>query len=328
MNLKTEVIHQEIKSKPLSKLRVERYQKEYKSLWDQFIDNSKNGIFLFNRDYMEYHSDRFEDFSLMFFKGNKLIAVMPANIDGDTVISHEGLTFGGIISNKKMKTVKMLEIFDILKKFLKDNGIKKLIYKTIPHIYHTNPAEEDLYALFRNNAKLIRRDISSTMPKNERLNLESSKKKSCIMCNEKGLEVKRDYDFKSFIELKEKDLMKKYGVTPVHTSKEIKLLADRFPENIKLFTVRENGEILAGGIIYESKNVAHGQYLASSDRGKELHVADFLINFFINDYYKDKCFDQGISTENNGYFLNKGLINFKENFGSRAIVYDFYEMKI
>ena len=43
---------------------------------------------------MEYHSDRFQDFSLIIYndKGN-IMALLPASIDGDTVMSHGGLTF-------------------------------------------------------------------------------------------------------------------------------------------------------------------------------------------------------------------------------------------
>lgn len=32
----------------------------------------------------------------------------------------------------------------------------------------------------------------------------------------------------------------------------------------------------------------------------------------------------GICTENNGNFLNEGLINQKQEFGGRGIVHDFY----
>ncbi|MEN6292503.1 MAG: GNAT family N-acetyltransferase [Methanobacterium sp.] len=328
MNLKTELVHQEVKTKSASKLRLEKYNDKNKALWNQFIAKSKNGTFLFNRDYMEYHSDRFEDFSLMFFNGNKLIAVMPANIENNELISHGGLTYGGIISDNKMSTYKMLKVFDILKESLKNNGIEKLIYKAVPHIYHTIPAEEDLYALFRNNAKLIRRDISSSIPKDERLNFTRQKRRNIKRCRKSGLEIQRDYDFEAFMGIKKKDLKKKYGVNPVHTAVEMKLLAERFPENIKLFTARENNEILAGIIIYESKNVAHGQYLASTGYGKEINAADFIKDFLINEYYKDKCYDCGISTENEGKYLNEGLIHFKEEFGARGVAYDFYEMKI
>jgi hypothetical protein len=308
-------------------IRVEKYKPEYKEIWDNFVDRSKNGTFLFYRDYMEYHSDRFQDYSLMFLKGNKLVAVMPANIENNTVISHGGLTYGGIITGKKMRTYMMLDIFDSLIYFLKSNDVTKLVYKTIPHIYHSIPAEEDIYALFRNNAKLIRRDISSTIFLREKVNYNKSGRWAVNKSKKNDFKVQRDYDFRNFMVLKEKDLMKKYNLKPVHTHEEMELLAERFPDNIKLFTVKEKDEILAGLVVYETKNVAHAQYLSSNGRGKELFVAEFLLNYLIKDYYKDKYyFDFGISTEDNGYYLNTELIRFKEKFGARGITYDFYEI--
>ena len=46
------------------------------------------------------------------------------------------------------------------------------------------------------------------------------------------------------------------------------------------------------------------------------------------DVYKNKkFFDFGISNENEGKIINKGLLKWKESFGARAIVHDFYEVK-
>ena len=38
---------------------IELYTPEQKTNWNVFIENAKNSTFLFNRDYMDYHSDRF-----------------------------------------------------------------------------------------------------------------------------------------------------------------------------------------------------------------------------------------------------------------------------
>jgi len=308
-------------------INIVKYSNEKRNEWNKFLYESKNGLFLFDRDYMEYHSDRFTDFSIMFFDDNRLIAVMPANIKDNVLFSHGGLTFGGIISDQRMKTPMMLEIFDALKEYLKTRGIIKIVYNAIPHIYHTVPAEEDLYALFRHNASLIRRDVSSTIFMKERIAF-SKGRKWCIKKSKKyGLEIRRSYDFKTFMTIEEALLGRKYGVKPTHTADEIQLLASKFPENIKLFTAHKDDSMVAGVIIYESKNVAHTQYIAASDEGKRVFAVDFILDFLINEYYAEKkYFDFGISTENNGQYLNVGLIGHKEGFGARAIVYDFYEI--
>ncbi len=309
-------------------IEIEKFDSQYKSKWDSFVDSSKNGIFFFNRDYMEYHSDRFIDFSLMFFRKKKLIAIFPVNIDDNVLYSHGGLTFGGIISDENMKTSLMLDIFKSLKNYLKSKMIKKIVYKAIPHVYHTIPAEEDLYAIFVNKGKLIRRDVSSAVFLEDKIGFTKGKKWNVKKSKEHGLNISRSYDFESFMEIEEENL-KKYDTKPVHTAKEMELLASRFPDNIKLFTAHKDDEMISGVIIYESNNVAHTQYIGATDEGMKLYSTDLVIDYLINDYYKEKkYFDFGISTEKDGYYLNDGLIASKERFGARTVVHDFYEIKI
>lgn len=112
---------------------------------------------------MEYHRDRFQDASLLFFEDHNLLAVLPANRTGDQLVSHGGLTFGGVISGHELGASVMLELFDVLLEQLRGQGVRTLLYKPVPHIYHRAPAEEDLYALFCSGARLVRRDLSSTL---------------------------------------------------------------------------------------------------------------------------------------------------------------------
>ncbi|WP_424353742.1 GNAT family N-acetyltransferase [Methanobacterium sp. MBAC-LM] len=309
-------------------IEIKRYEAKEKELWDNFVKGSKNGVFFFLRDYMEYHSDRFEDHSLIFLKNNKPVALLPANRSGDTLFSHAGLTFGGIITNRKMKTSLMLQIFDSLKEYLKERGFKKLLYKSIPHIYHSYPSEEDLYALFINNATLIKREVSSTIKMDVKIPFSKNMKRNRKKAENKGLSLKRSYDFDTFMGLKEEQLLKKYGKNPTHTAEEMEYLADKFPDNIKLFAVEHNGEMVDGLLIYESENVVHAQYQGATERGMQLYASSFIYDEIINQYCQKKYFDFGISTENNGCYLNRGLIDFKERFGARSTVYDSYELKL
>ena len=310
-------------------LKIKKYEAENKELWDGFVKGSKNGNFLFLRDYMEYHSDRFEDLSLMFFWDNALIGLMPANSYNDSISSHDGLTYGGIITNRKMRMSIMLDIFDSFREYLGSKGIKKMLYKPIPHIYHIYPSEEDLYALFVNNAKLVRRGVSSTIDLTERIPYSKNRKRDIKNGKKNGLKIKRSYDFKNFMDLKKEQLLKTHGVNPTHSGEEMDYLGNKFPENIKLFTAEMDGEMVDGVIIYETDNVGHAQYQGATDSGLKLRAPDLIMDYLINDYYENKkYFDFGISTENNGHYLNKGLISFKERFGARAVVYDAYELML
>ena len=310
-------------------IEIIKYQTENREGWDKFITTAKNGHFMFYRDYMEYHSDRFADYSLMFYDNNKLLAVLPASINNNIVTSHGGLTFGGIISSLQMSTNRMVEIFERLIDFLKTEKLTELVYKPVPSIYHIIPSDEDLYALFINNAELYRRDVSSTILMENKKKYSKGRKSSIKQAIKNGLDVRQSFDFKSFMEIEKSLLNKKFGVDPVHTGKEMTMLAKLFPNNIKLFMAFKKDKPLGGVIIYENKQTAHCQYISTTEEGKELGAVDIIINYLLTDYYKDvKYFDFGISTEKEGKYLNQNLIRNKESFGASATVYDFYKLNL
>ncbi|NDW17702.1 GNAT family N-acetyltransferase [Dysgonomonas sp. 216] len=308
---------------------IKQYTAEDKALWDNFVLSSKNGTFLFCRDFMEYHSDRFKDHSLMFYSKDKLIAILPANISDDIFYSHQGLTYGGLVLSHHIKTDDILNIFSLLTAYLKNIGIKSFYYKAIPHIYHNYPAEEDLYALFRNGASLSSRTVSSTIELANKQPYGQSRKKQVKKASGFKLQILENSSLDGFWHVLDENLRIRYNAKPVHSLAEIQYLKSKFPDNIKLFTVSENTEIIAGSLIFETNSVAHIQYISANERGKQIGALDLLFDTLINRYFSDKrYFDFGISTENGGLYLNSGLIFQKEGFGARAIVYDTYLIDI
>lgn len=308
---------------------IKRYFLEQKNSWDLFVDNSKNGTFLFKRDYMDYHSDRFQDTSLMVYRKNKLHSILPANRVDDVLYSHQGLTYGGFIMPYKITTLEMLDIFKLVNNYLKKEGINKVIYKPIPYIYHSNPSQEDLYALFRKKAKIMGRNISSTISQNNKIKFIESRKSGIRKAINNSIEIKESNNFKAFWEILDNNLKQKYGIKPVHSLDEIELLHLRFPENIKLFLAQKNNIPLGGTIVYITKQVLHTQYITASIEGKELGVLDLLFDRLINQTYVNiPYFDFGQSTEQKGNLLNDALIFQKEGFGGRGVVYDIYEYEI
>jgi hypothetical protein len=302
---------------------------EHRELWDGFVREAKNGVFLFERGYMDYHSDRFEDASLLFFRDGRLAALMPASRDGDRVVSHGGLTFGGVVSGARMSTPAMVELFQELVEHLREAGVTALVYKAVPHFYHRVPAEEDLYALFLQGARLVRRDVSSLVAMARRPRPAKGRRWAAKAVRARGVEVERSRDFAGFMAIEEALLGAKYGRRPVHTAAEMELLAGRFPENIHLFTAVSGEELLAGVIVYESEVVAHAQYIGATGEGKRLSALDAVLGFLLDEVYAGKpYFDFGISTERDGRVLNAGLIANKESYGARAAVYDFYELSL
>ncbi|EAI1080644.1 GNAT family N-acetyltransferase [Campylobacter coli] len=310
-------------------MKIKKYNLNSKDIWNNFNKDAKNGLFMFDRNYMDYHSDRFMDNSLMFYEDEKLIALLPCNVVENILYSHQGLTFGGFIVDENMKQGKMLECFEVLKEYMKENNFKKLIYKSIPYIYHKIPAQEDLYALFRNNAKLFRRDIASVVDYGNMVRINSKKRNKINKLKKSGIDIVYSDKFRDFINLENEILSKYHNTKAVHTSDEMEYLKLSFSNNIHLYEARQSSQILAGVVVYEYDNVIHTQYMANSDEGRKIGALDLLIYFLINEKYTDrKYFDFGISTENGGQFLNHGLISQKEEFGGRGVIYDFYELCI
>lgn len=308
---------------------IKRYESKDKIIWDQFVSESKNGTFLIYRDFMEYHSDRFCDHSLLFYHKNLLIAVLPANIDGVTIYSHQGLTYGGLILSTYTKTSHVLEILGKLKIYLKNLGISKLIYKAIPHIYHKQVSEEDLYALYRNDAKLIGRSVSSAIEFNHKIEYSKLRSRGVKKAQSKNLVIKESGNFNSFWSILERNLKQKYASQPTHCLSEIEYLYSKFPDNIKLYEIWDEKDILAGCTIFVTDTTYHLQYISASEKGKDINALDLLLNeLILSCQNRYKYFDFGISTENNGAYLNEGLINQKEGFGARAVVYDIYQLDI
>lgn len=315
-------------SPPPKKWRVSRFSREYYLLWNEFVLRAKNGHFFFQRDYMEYHADRFIDYSLMFFDDrDRLLALLPASKSGTSFISHGGLTFGGFLVDDRMTTGIMLELFEQLKIYLKERDFSEIIYKCIPYIYHQYPAEEDIYALFCNGAELVRRDVSTAVYLPERYKFQEQRARAVKRARKNNLTVQCSTRYEEYIQLLDDVLSKYHQAHPVHTGKELRLLAERFPDNIKLFTAEAEGEILAGTVVFVNKQTVHTQYLANSDKGRKIGALDLVIDYLINNVYADFIyFDFGISNENDGMYLNEGLIAQKEGFGARAVVHDFYRI--
>lgn len=311
-------------------MRIEGYDESKKSNWDEFVQRSKNGTFLFFRDYMDYHRDRFVDHSLLIRDGKgRLVALLPANNTDNILVSHGGLTYGGFITDERMKTSLMLEMFEQTVTHLKREGFAKLIYKTIPHMYHRLPAEEDSYALFRFGAVLYRRDVTTIVMPRLRSNLQERRSRAIKKARARGVAWGPSEDYEGFWPVLEHNLESAHGRKPVHTLGEIRRLQACFPENIKLFCAFVNTAIVAGTVIYESHKVAHAQYTASSDLGRSCGALDLLLFHLLTESYADKeYFDFGVSSESDGQYLNSGLVEFKEGFGGRSVTQDFYELAL
>ena len=314
----------------MRKYRVEKYRSENYDLWNKVVANAKNATFLFHRDFMEYHSDRFQDFSLLIFDENQnLKAILPANRLEDVVYSHQGLTYGGLILNEKTKLQEVIEITFNLLHFLNENEISTLNLKQLPSFYAKFPSEEMEYLSFIINAKLVRRDSLSVLDLKTNYKFSKDRKQAINRGVKNELIVKEESSFELFWnEILIPNLKQKHQAKPVHTIDEITFLKSKFPKNIRQFNVYKEDKIVTGTTIFESENVAHSQYISGNSDKNELGSLDFLHNYLLKEvFFKKDYFDFGISNENQGRNINQGLLSWKESFGARTFVQNFYEIE-
>jgi len=311
---------------------VKRYSDENVGLWNDFNAKSKNSMFMFDRNYMDYHRDRFKDHSLLFYSDEDLIALFPACERENALVSHGGLTYGGFITNEKMKQHTMNDCFDALIQYAAEQGLEEIIYKTIPHVYHLQPAEEDRYSLFAHGAELITVDASTVINLSAPLKMPKGRKAQISRARREGVEVKvltELSDYEAFIELENAVLEERHNTHAVHTATELKLLHDRFPDSIKLYGALKDGKLIAGTVVYVYSQAIHTQYMAANEEARTIGALDLAVSTVIDEYKTSKLWaDFGISTEHGRIYLNEGLIAQKEGFGGRTNTYDIWKIGV
>lgn len=313
-------------------IQIARYDSSMAVRWDEFVRNSSNGTFLHQRGYMDYHSDRFADCSLMAYDDKqRLVAVLPANVSEMTLYSHQGLTYGGwVVGRRHFATGVMLQVWDAAVAWMRSQGVTELIYKAIPHIYHRYPAEDDLYALFRLGAEVEACQVSSAISLRSPWMLNESAKQQIKAVRGSGVVISKSDDYAGFMSMLSRRLDERYNVAPVHSLAEIELLAGRFPENISLFVATtSSGEPLAGTILYKTERVVHTQYIATTEQGRRSHVFSAVVAYLLeNECEGREWFDFGVSCEQGGMVLNEGLNSQKYGLGGRSVAYAAYRLKV
>lgn len=320
-------------------MKVVPYTLAYKSAWNDFVRNSKTGTFILEREYMDYHADRFQDCSILLFDDDccRLKALFPANWVGENrcVWSHQGLTYGGLLTETSVTQTEVLTMFEAICSYYRTAyKASCMVYKPIPYIYSMLPSDEDLYALFRMEAAIKSRLTASVVNMKYPLKMQTLRRRKANLAKANGLIVCAMQPFEwpvlcRYWSLLDEVLQERHQAHPVHTFDEMKLLMQRYPDNIKLHVVMKDEEIVAGTVVYETRQVARVQYIASGHAGRQLGALDLLFEHLLQHVYAGvPYFDFGTSNEECGRVLNEGLIFQKEGFGGRTVCYDCYHIRL
>jgi len=309
------------------------FEPAHASAWDELVSRSGNGTFLHTRRFLSYHGERFADRSLLMVdERERPVAVFPAALDPadeQTWVSHPGITYGGIVHERAVRGQALVDILEAILAHARGQGVRRIVYKPVPAMYHRWPAQDDLYALFRCQARLYRRDLSAALdlahpqPKSER------RRRGVRRARAAGLEVVRGTAWLDrFWPILSGVLAARHEARPVHTLQEIQLLAGRFPDEIGFVGACRAGDLLGGTVLFETQAVCHAQYIAAGKTGTDLGALDLVFES-ATELAREAgrgWFDFGISTESQGRVLNSGLHEFKAGFGAGALTYDFYEV--
>lgn len=323
----------------MSEFRIERYRASLAGDWDAFVRASRNGTFLLERGYMDYHSDRFRDCSWVARKGNSIVALLPANLTDDgTLHSHQGLTYGGwILPMSHLDGADLLEIFRIACRVWHEAGIRELDYKPVPSVYHRLPSQEDEYALWRLGAVLTECTLDAAAYLREGVRFNTLRRRNLRRALSEGVEIREEEETTPFMEMLDKCLLERHDTHPVHTVAEMELLRERFPRNIRIFCAylpgregdTDNRLPDAGVCVYDTGKTAHAQYIATTPEGRNHNLLTPLFHSLMSEEFADRdYFDFGISTERGGEWLNEGLLRQKYSFGATGVACRRYRLRI
>lgn len=310
---------------------IRRYRPEDAGLWDRFVASSRQGTMLHMRGYMDYHSDRFCDCSLIALRKGKPTALLPANLrEGGTLCSHGGLTYGGWLTPlSHFDGTDMLELFKTWTGWCRENDIHEIIYKGVPHIYHRIPAEEDIYSLFRYGAAIETINLSTVIDMRNNPGLNTLQKRHLKKASILNPWIRETSNAAEFMPILQECLRKRHNAAPVHSEAELQMLKDRFPYGIRLFLAGTGTKPEAAVCVYDTNSVAHCQYIATSESGRENGILTYLMHHLIHKVFSEnRYFDFGTSNEDAGRILNTGLLHQKTGLGGRGLAYPIFRLKL
>lgn len=300
-------------------IRVERYTSAWKSHWDTVVRRAHNGHFMFERDFMEYHADRFDDHSLLFLDDDTPMAVLPAHRKGEDLISHQGLPFAGLVWVDAVRMSAMSNVVQILIDHLKANGLARLIYTPVPAPYKRFHDDGDVYQLERVGALLRETKVSCAVRVGTSPGIATTRGKHMRRAQRNGLQIDPKLDMARAYEMISTFLEKKSYRPPVHTLDELQLLARRFPDQIHVHGIFKEDSLLHSIISFHSESCIRLQYMGGTEQGREHYAPDFFYALLFQDpVNQGRWIDFGTSMDLATGELDPELHWYKESFGGRS----------
>jgi hypothetical protein len=296
-------------------IKLIKYKPEFKDAWNELITLTDPGSLIHKRSFLEYHSDRYEDFSVCVMSEHELCAAIPGTRNGDLWTSHAGLTYGGIISNVK-NPADYIEIIGRLKYLLIDAKIKRMQFILPSVSFSPSTLPIQIYALHQNGFTIEEVHLNQVIHTDTSLSIK--KKSNARSAERKGLVVVEGIEhLPAVFEIIQHNLKSKYSRDPVHSLRELELLKTEFLNELKIYAVVKGDSVIAGAITLKSNRIENIQYLGATVEGKRLRAQDYLISELHKKGQVSKMnVSFGKSTAGDGAKLNSPLYDFKDEFNS------------
>ncbi len=314
-------------------LDIVRYEPSLSEAWDAFCKSAMNSTFLHTRRFLGYHGDRFRDVSALLMHKGAIVGVFPAaEAPGDctVVVSHPGITYGGIVHAGGVCGGTAIEAFERLLEHYRTEGYLRLRYKAVPHLYQVLPSQDDLYALFRVGAVRSRCDLSCAIDLANRA-IPSERRRRGLKKAQKSVSVVVGADQVRLLwQVLIDNLMRKHDAAPVHSLDEMRQLIALFPGVIELFCAQIDGQVEAGVVVFKTRMTWHAQYIAASEAAYSVSALDAVFDRVIAEATAAgaRYFDFGTSNQSEGTLLNEGLYQYKHEYGGGGVAHEFYDIDL
>jgi len=309
--------------------KIVKYHPDYYSIWNEFVQNSGQATFLHHRDYMDYHAERFADFSLLIFKDEKLVALLPAHQIDKQVFSHKGLTYGGLLFYPNFRIAYKIEVYDALLNYLYIEGIEKLFVKSIPSFFTKEKDESHVYIFHHLQADFLEVKPFFVLETKRGMQLNKDRKKHLKKLQKHDFVLSDDLShLADYWQIVTNNLAQKHQTKPVHSLTEISRLISAFPKQIKLHTLFLQGKMVSGALLFLVNDTVHFQYIHSSTNANSRQGVDWLIWQIVNQYIPDCQFVSFGSSAKGNNGLDTGLAYWKESFGAHIRNQFVYEIAV
>jgi hypothetical protein len=324
-------------------LKIEPFTGERESVWDDFVAGSRNGTLFHTRRFLAYHpADRFQDASLLFMDGEKIIGVLPAakkTEDGkSTLVSHPGASYGGLVLPMGSGMKETGEMLGLVKDYAKAQKHRSVSFLRLPPAsLQIESSEDQQYWLYQQGWKMTRCEMDgavdlSGMRESDVLESLTGKCRNMVRQAERAkVTVSLSEDFSTYWLLLEGVLKSRHGAHPTHSLAEIERLKSLLPEDIRLLAAFAAGKMVAGTVLVTINSCAlYTLYMAQDYEAQKFHPMHLVLVEALKLAIREKCraLHLGVSTEDGGKKANEGLFFFKESFGCRPVRRESWQIEL